>query len=119
MGIDNVLGVGGAAHGSMLLVIIGLLISVPVVMWGSTIILKWIERYPVIITIGAAVLAWTASKMIVGEPFLADYFANPVFKYGFEILVVFLVVWLGTKKKARNAAAEAEVREKEEKVSSL
>ena len=119
MGIDNVLAVAGAAHGSMLLVIIGLLISVPVVMWGSTIILKWIERYPVIITIGAADVPWTASKMIV-EPFLADYFANPVFKYGFEILVVFLVVWLGTKKKkARNAAAEAEVREKEEKVSSL
>ena len=67
MGIDNVLAVAGAAHGNFSLVIIGLLVSIPVVVWGSTLILKWVDRFPVIITIGAAVLAYTAAKMIVDE----------------------------------------------------
>jgi YjbE family integral membrane protein len=101
MGLDNVLAVAGAAHGSFLLVVLGLIISVPIVVWGSTIILKFVERFPIIITIGAAVLAWTASKMIVKEPFLANYFANPFIKYGFELLVVALVVGLGAYMKSR------------------
>ncbi|OQP06887.1 hypothetical protein B1690_06145 [Geobacillus sp. 46C-IIa] len=103
MGLDNVLAVAGAAHGSFLLVILGLLISVPIMVWGSTLILKWIERFPIIITIGAGVLAWTASKMIVGEPFLKEYFANPVIKYGFELLVVAAVITVGTLKKKKAA----------------
>jgi YjbE family integral membrane protein len=102
MGLDNVLAVAGAAHGSFLLVILGLLISVPIMVWGSTLILKWIERFPIIITIGAGVLAWTASKMIVDEPFLDQYFANPVVKYGFEILVVAGVIAAGTLKKKKS-----------------
>jgi YjbE family integral membrane protein len=101
MGLDNVLAVAGAAHGSFLLVILGLLISVPIVVWGSTLILKWIERFPIIVTIGAGILAWTASKMIVDEPFLKEYFANPFVKYGFELLVVAGVIIVGTMKKAK------------------
>lgn len=103
MGLDNVLAVAGAAHGSFLLVILGLLISVPIMVWGSTFILKWIERFPIIITIGAGVLAWTAAKMIVDEPFLKAYFANPAVKYGFELLVVAAVIVAGTMKKRKSA----------------
>ena len=101
MGLDNVLAVAGAAHGNITLVIIGLLISIPVVMWGSTLILKWIERFPIIITIGAAILAWTASKMIVGEPFLKEFFANPFLKYGFEIVVIAGVIMAGKLRKGK------------------
>jgi YjbE family integral membrane protein len=72
MGIDNVLGVAGAAQGDFLLVILGLLISVPIMIAGSTLILKWVERYPIIIYFGAAILAWTAAKMIIHEPMLKD-----------------------------------------------
>ncbi len=75
MGLDNVLAVAGAAHGSFLLVVIGLLISIPIVIWGSQIILKYVERYPGIIYIGGAVLAWTAAKMIISEPLVKDYVA--------------------------------------------
>jgi YjbE family integral membrane protein len=106
MGLDNVLAVAGAAHGSFLLVILGLLISVPIVVWGSTLILKWIERFPIIVTIGAGILAWTASKMIVDEPFLKEYFANPFVKYGFELLVVAGVVIAGKMKKAKENKKE-------------
>ena len=70
MGIDNVLGVAGAAHGSFDLVIIGLLVSVPIVVFGSSLVLKLVERFPVIIKVGAAVLAFTAAKMIVSEQLL-------------------------------------------------
>ena len=57
MGVDNVLGVAGAAHGSFDLVIIGLIVSVPIVVFGSTVVLKLVERFPIIIKMGAAVLA--------------------------------------------------------------
>lgn len=103
MGLDNVLAVAGAAHDSFLLVVLGLAISVPIVVWGSTIVLKFMEKYPVIITIGSAVLAWTASKMIIGESFMKGFFTNPVLKYGFELLVVILVVGIGLIVKRRKS----------------
>ena len=77
MGIDNVLGVAGAAHGSFDLVIIGLLVSVPIVVFGSTMVLKLVERFPMIINIGAAVLAFTAAKMIVSEQLLDPVYGGP------------------------------------------
>ncbi len=73
MGLDNVLAVAGAAQGSYWLVVLGLLISIPIVIWGSTLILKWVERYPAIIYLGAAVLAWTAAKMVASEPLIQEY----------------------------------------------
>ena len=107
MGLDNVLAVAGAAHGDFLLVVIGLLISVPIVVWGSTLFLKLIDKYPFIITIGAGVLAWTASKMIVGEKFMKPYFENDFVKYGFEILVIIVILGLGTLKKKKTAGEKA------------
>jgi YjbE family integral membrane protein len=74
MGLDNVLAVAGAAHGSILLVVLGLLISIPIVVWGSTLILRWLERFPSLLYVGGAVLAWTAVKMITAEPFMQEYF---------------------------------------------
>ena len=76
MGVDNVLGVAGAASGSFLLVVIGLLVSVPIVVFGSTLVLKLVERFPVIIQAGGAVLAFTAAKMIVSEPLLHSVFGG-------------------------------------------
>jgi len=74
MGIDNVLGVAGAAHGAMDLVVIGLLVSVPIVVFGSSVVLRLVERFPWIIGLGAAVLALTAAQMIANEPWLQDFF---------------------------------------------
>jgi len=74
MGVDNVLGVAGAAHGAFDLVIIGLLVSVPIVVFGSSVVLKLVDRFPVIIQLGAAVLAFTAAKMVVSEPVLSNLF---------------------------------------------
>lgn len=107
MGLDNVLAVAGAAHGDFLLVIIGLIISVPIMVWGSTMILRLIERFPVIIYIGSGVLALTAAKMIVKEPFMAEYFANPVVKWGFTAIVIIGVLFAGLKRKQANATKSA------------
>lgn len=76
MGLDNVLAVAGAAHGNFLLVVLGLLISIPIVIWGSQLILKYVERYPAIVYIGGAVLAWTAAKMMVSEPLVKGFFES-------------------------------------------
>ena len=78
MGLDNVLAVAGAAHGSIVLVVLGLVISVPIVVWGSTLILRWIERFPSLLYVGGAVLAWTAAGMIVNEPYFDRFFEENI-----------------------------------------
>jgi YjbE family integral membrane protein len=92
MGLDNVLAIAGASHGHMGLVIIGLAISVPLVVWGSTLILKLIERFPVIVYIGAGAIAWTAARMIAHDHLLADWFdARQWMKYVLDVALVALV----------------------------
>ena len=89
MGLDNVLAVAGAAHGSFALVVFGLLVSVPIVVWGSTMILKWVEKFPWLVHIGVAVLAWTAARMIVSEPVLQPWFATHAeFSIALHVLVI-------------------------------
>jgi YjbE family integral membrane protein len=107
MGVDNVLGVAGAAHGAFDLVVIGLLISVPIVVFGSSMVLKLVDRFPAIMYIGAAVLAYTAAKMIVSEPVLSSVFGtkeNPAtaLRYAVEagcIVLVLGLAWVATRKK--------------------
>lgn len=118
MGVDNVLGVAGAAHGAMDLVIIGLLISVPIVVFGSNIVLKLVERFPAIIQIGAAVLAFTAAKMVVHEPWLVNIFgtdaalsatqsASRWAVYVLAIVAVLGAGWWSQKRNAGKAQSEA------------
>ena len=113
MGIDNVLGVAGAAHGAFDLVILGLLISVPIVVFGSTMVLKLVERFPIIIQAGAAVLAFTAAKMIVSEPLLDAVFdppevVNTAARWGVYAVAVLGVLFAGRWASRRSQqAAEA------------
>ena len=106
MGLDNVLAVAGAAHGSFLLVVIGLLISIPIVIWGSTIILKWVERFPSIIYIGAGVLAWTAAKMVTSEPVVQDFLADrQVLAWAIYALTIGFVLGAGYLQNRRRVGA--------------
>ncbi|MFC8687780.1 TerC family protein [Brevibacillus porteri] len=99
MGLDNVIAVAGAAHGDFLLVVIGLIISVPIMVWGSTLILKLIEKYPIVIYIGSAVLAYTAASMVTSEKFLTPFFAAyPWVKWLFIVAVVVGVMLIGRMK---------------------
>jgi len=105
MGVDNVLGVAGAAHGSVALVVLGLAISIPIVVYGSTLILRCIERFPALLYAGGAVLAWTAAQMIVGEPFvrelLAGRAASVAAVYGAIVCGVLGLAWLRNRRPAR------------------
>lgn len=117
MGVDNVLGVAGAAHGAFDLVVIGLLISVPIVVYGSTLVLKLVERFPIIIQLGSAVLAFTAAKMIVSEPILSSVFGvakdglsteQSAARWAVYVVSVAGVLaagwWVGRRKQAATAA---------------
>lgn len=97
MGLDNVLAVAGASHGSYVLVVLGLLISIPVVIWGSTQVLKLVERFPSVTYIGAGVLAWTAAKMMTSEPMVRDLalFQNSLVDYVIQVLVIVGVLFGG------------------------
>jgi YjbE family integral membrane protein len=101
MGLDNVLGVAGAAHGNYLLVVLGLLISVPIVIWGSTLVLRVVERYPSVVYVGAGVLAFTAAKMMSGEPVLQETLEQYSHGTWLLYLVVPAVLWAGFLKNHR------------------
>ena len=72
MSLDNVIAVAGVAKGSMLLLILGLTISIPLVIFGATILMKLMERFPIIITAGAGILGWVAGEMLVTDPSVVD-----------------------------------------------
>ena len=101
MGLDNVLAVAGAAHGSYLLVVVGLAISVPIVVWGSTLVLGLVERFPTVVYVGAGVLVWTAVKMVSGEPLLRPWLeAWPALAAALFVAIP-LVLWIGFVKNHR------------------
>lgn len=73
MSLDNVIGVAAAAKGNITLLILGLAISIPLIVFGSTLVLKLMQRLPVIITLGAALLGYIAGDMLVSDPLLSDW----------------------------------------------
>jgi len=76
MSLDNVLAVAAAAQGNTLLLVVGLAISIPLIVFGSTLILKVMDRFPVIITAGAALLGWLAGEMMLSDPALRHWVAE-------------------------------------------
>lgn len=108
MGLDNVLGIAGAANGHLGLVVLGLMVSVPLVVWGSTLLLRLIERFPIIIYIGAAAIAWTAARMLTGDHLVEAWFdAHVVLRWLVDAIVVIGVVGIGWRVRHRAAAARA------------
>jgi len=73
MSLDNVIGVAAAAKGSLVLLVLGLLISIPLVIFGATMLMKLMERFPIIITIGAGILGWVSGEMAATDPVVADW----------------------------------------------
>jgi YjbE family integral membrane protein len=102
MSLDNVIAIAGAAQNAdpshqIGLVIFGLLVSVPIIIWGSTLVLKLIDRYPVVVTLGAALLGWIAGGMLITDVVIVRYFGEQpgMVKLGAEIIGALLVVLLG------------------------
>ena len=118
MSVDNVIAIAGAAQNAgehqFLLVVLGLLISIPIIVWGSQLVIKLMERFPMIITAGGMLLGWIAGGMLVSDP----VFANPekwqwmlkiaqtdVIKYGASVAGALLVLAAGKVILARRAAS--------------
>jgi YjbE family integral membrane protein len=103
MSLDNVLGVAAAAKGNVVLLVVGLVISVPLIIYGSTLILKLMARFPVIITIGAGLLGWVAGEMAVSDPSVHAWVENgrqslhTIAPVAGALLVVGLGKWLATR----------------------
>jgi YjbE family integral membrane protein len=75
MSLDNVVAVAAAAKGSMALLVLGLTISIPLVIFGATVLMKLMDRFPVIIIVGAALLGWVAGDMLVTDPYFIEWIA--------------------------------------------
>lgn len=84
MSLDNVVAVAGASNGQLELVIFGIVISIPIIIWGSKLVLHFMDRYPIVITLGAALLGWIAGSMAISDismqtvPAWAHYAAGAV-----------------------------------------
>jgi YjbE family integral membrane protein len=73
MSLDNVVAIAAAAHDSVLLITLGLLISIPLIVFGSQLMLKILARYPVLVTLGGGLLGWIAGEIIVSDPVVHNY----------------------------------------------
>ena len=109
MSLDNVIAVAGAAHGSIVLVTFGILVSIPIVVWGSKIVLTLMDRYPMVITLGAALLGWIGGGMMLTDPATPPAVAAsvPQASYVFGAAGAVLVVVLGKLIGSRQARPKA------------
>ena len=109
MSLDNVLAVAAAAKGNLPLLILGLLVSIPLIIFGATLLTKVMERFPIIITIGAALLGFLAGEMLLTDPAVTTRFGvmgEQTVTFG-GILGAVLVVGLGTyltRRQQKNAS---------------
>jgi YjbE family integral membrane protein len=118
MSLDNVIAIAGAAEGAggdhkMPLVIFGLLVSIPIIVWGSQFVIKLMDRFPIVITLGGMLLGWIAGTMAVGDPALASVFqqthgeAAPLVRYSAGIAGALLVLIVGLLLRRRATAPTA------------
>ncbi|MBX3677208.1 MAG: TerC family protein [Rhodocyclaceae bacterium] len=98
MSLDNVIAVAAAAKGDLTLVIFGILVSIPIVVWGSKFVLKLMDRLPVVITFGGALLGWIAGDMLLGDAVIKPYVAGLPgwLKYAASVTGACSVVMVGT-----------------------
>jgi YjbE family integral membrane protein len=114
MSLDNVIAVAGAAEAAdpqhrLVLVIFGLLVSIPLIVWGSTLVLKLLDRFPIVIAIGAGLLGWIAGGLIVNDPFLDQWPVTdaPSAGYAAQVLGAVLVLAIGWYFRRRMQAMES------------
>jgi YjbE family integral membrane protein len=108
MSLDNVVAIAAAAKGSMTLIVFGLVMSVPLIVFGATLIISILDRYPVLVWAGAALLGWVSGGLFVSDPLIHNLQANGSFELIEEsassigAILVLGLGWLLTRHKARN-----------------
>jgi YjbE family integral membrane protein len=111
MSLDNVIAIAGAAKDSIGLVIFGLVVSVPIIVWGSKLVMKLMDRFPIVIVIGAGLLGWIAGDMSVTDAFTKEWVnVNAAFLHWFvPIFGALLVVIIGKRLAAKTQAKMAPI----------
>ena len=106
MSLDNVIAVAGAAKGHLGLVIAGIVISIPIIVWGSKLVLRLMDRFPVVITLGGALLGWIAGGMVVTDVKIKPWLIGTPdwLHYAVSAVGALLVVAVGTLLARRRAA---------------
>ena len=108
MSLDNVIAVAATAQGNMVLLILGLAISIPLVIFGSTLMIKLMERFPVIVILGAGLIGWVGGETIMNDKLLHGFVeTNPALLYLAAVAGAALVVGLGLWLQKRNATKAA------------
>jgi YjbE family integral membrane protein len=107
MSLDNVLAIAAAAHGSMVLIVLGLALSVPVVIGGSSLISGLMAKLPVLVWVGAALLGWIAAEMIVSDPLLEPVASTELVRQLSAAIGAALILAIGGYVAMRRAAARA------------
>lgn len=109
MSLDNVIAIAGAAGDSRGLVVFGLLLSVPIIVFGSQLVMKLMDRFPMVIVLGGALLGWIAGGMLVTDVAVAPHLANvmAIAKYAGPVLGAIFVVVVGKSIAARRLAKHA------------
>ena len=108
MSLDNVIGVAAAANGNMVLLVAGLAIAIPIVIFGSTLMIKVMERFPIIVTLGAALIGWVGGETIVSDSVLLPWFpSHSVTYYMAAAAGAMFVVALGTWLQKRSSKLAA------------
>lgn len=95
MSLDNVIAVAGAAKGHVPLIIIGIAISIPIMVWGSRLILRIMERFPIILYIGVAILAWTGGSMILADKKVHEWVAPMLHILEWVVPIACVIIILG------------------------
>jgi YjbE family integral membrane protein len=113
MSLDNVIAIAGAAeaadpHHRFALVVFGLIVSIPLIVWGSTLVLKLLDRFPIVVVLGAGLLGWIAGGLIIDDPFIDRWPAlnTEVSLYAAHVLGAAFVIVIGWLLK-RRALAQA------------
>ena len=102
MSLDNVIAVAAAAKGSLTLLILGLAISIPLVIFGSTLMIKLMERFPIIVVLGAGLIGWVGGETIVSDVALKDVLgAQPWLHYVGAVVGAAIVVGIGKALQSR------------------
>jgi YjbE family integral membrane protein len=104
MSLDNVIAVAAAAHGSFVLLTLGLAISIPLIIFGSSVLLKLMDRFPVIIKLGAGLLGYVAGDMLLSETVLEAYVQGQLVHLAVPWIGAFLVIAVGIRMSARLSA---------------
>jgi YjbE family integral membrane protein len=108
MSLDNVIGVAAAAKGDQVLLILGLAISIPLVIFGSSMMIKLMERFPVIITAGAALIGWVGGETVASDVLLRDFSAaNPWFHMTAAAAGAAIVIGWGRYMESRKSHSDA------------